>query len=429
MMKFKKKSVKFLLIFIFLNSTLNATPLKSPVSETSVKEIIKNSSWKLKLQEAISKNPEFLYQGYELRQAELRAKQTSNYWLPYINLYGTKVSDQNQRSLAQTTLGLEANLNLFSFGKSYYLGQSSDAGFESQKLLFSTQSIAKENELLGMVFNDVYLRNKLSFYVEIENLKKKSLKVAEQRFERGNLPRQQVEKVQIDLNNFESQRTNVEKEIFDSQVILKKNSLEFFERIWPFVSFKDSNFKLINTETSIEVKQKEFEFLKNKFSYDSTFAGYWPSLDLSGHYYKISDHEDSNQWDVSLALTWKLWDNYETKVSNLESYKNLVFSELKWQQIRNIYPEKTKSSLEQLILSQRKLKKSTESLKKLNDLYLDSEKLFSQGRVTVNELFQDQQLLIETRINHENDLLEFHQNILSFCQSQALGVWNCLEQL
>ena len=428
-MKLKKKSVNSLLIFIFFTSILSATPIKPLASEISPKEVIKNSSWRLEIQEAIGKNPEFIYQGYELRQAELKAKQSSNYWIPYINLYGTKVSDQNQRSLAQTTLGVEANLNLFSFGKSYYLSQAGDAGFESQKLLFSTQSIAKENELLGMIFKDVYLRNKFSFYVEIENLKKKSLRVAEQRFERGNLPRQQVEKVQIDLNNFESQRSSIEKEIFESQVILKKNSLEFFERIWPFVSFKDLNFKLINAETSLEVKQKEFEYLKNKSYYDSARAAYWPSLDLSGHYYKISDHENSNQWDVSLALTWKLWDNYETKFSNLEGYKNLVFSEQKWQQTRNIYSEQTRSSLEQLTLSQKKLAKSTESLKKLNDLYLDSERLFSQGRLTVNELFQDQQLLIETRINHENDLLEFHQNILSFCQSQSLNVWDCLEQL
>lgn len=421
-----------LLALLFLAFTTTektlATPIKDSKQVMTPQQGLKKSSWKQKLEERLLQDADYLEQKLNLEIAQKKESQSFYSWTPELQVYGSQVATPELKAFSQTQLGLSAQLNLFQFGKDYYLYQSRKTATQAQKIEFNEKSIAIENQYLGLLFKNIYLRKKIEYYQEIETLKRKTLKVAEQRFDRGNLARQQVEKVTIDLNNFESQKLNLEKELDENELLVKKFDLQSFERVWPFVDFKETTFQKITSDSSAQFKKMQLESEQaNQFT-AAVKSGYLPSLDLSGRYYKyMEDSHLPNQWEMNLVLTWKLWDNFSYRLSYLDAFKNQISTETRLAQLNRIQPEQNQFYFNQLESSQKKLKKSFSSLNKLNDLYQDTERLFSQGRLTVNELFQDQQLLMETRINFENDVYDFHQSLLNYCTQKSQRVWQCLE--
>lgn len=407
--------------FTFPMSSLWATPIKPPLSEKALW-----SQWKKEMELKVEKSPEFKDLDFQLRLSEKKEQQSFYFWTPDLQVYGSQTATQDQRSFSQKQWGLAAQLNLFQFGKDYYLYQSRQANLLATKSYYQNAYMDLENQYLNILFKNIFLLHKLELYTEIEALKKNTLKVAEQRFDRGNLPRQQVDKVAIDLANFESQKIGLEKELNENSVLMKKYELMEITSVWPLLSLKDAEFKPFENKSSLLFTQLENETLEAEQLYNYEKSQYWPSLDLSGRYYKfVEDTSLPNQWELSLTVTWKLWDKYAQNLNVMDSYRKANVANVKWNQYKNNLPNEQDNIFTQIQLSQKRLKKSLNSLTKLHSLYQDSEKLFSQGRMSVNELFQDQQLLMETKINFENDILDFHQNLLSYCKQKSLRIWDC----
>lgn len=414
-----KFSILYLMILFSL--VLQATPIKPNAKDTELW-----SQWKKELESKIEKNPDFKELEFQLKLAEKKENQSFYFWTPDLQLYGSQSATQANSSFAQKQWGLAAQLNIFQFGRDYYLHQSRKAHLESTKNYFEGSYIDLENQYLTILFKNIFLVHKLELFEEIENLKKNTLKVAQQRFDRGNLPRQQVDKVSIDLANFESQKISLEKELNDNIVLMKKYELTQIANNWPMIHLKDFEFSQIENKNSFLLKQYEGDFTETTQLYNYEKSQFWPSLDLNGRYYKyIDDTSLPNQWELNLTLTWKLWDKYAQNINALDSFRRMSVADSKLNQYQKNISDEQKNIFSQIQLSQKRLKQSLTSLNKLNGLYQDSEKLFSQGRMSVNELFQDQQLLMETKINFESDLLDFHQNILNYCKQKNQRVWSC----
>lgn len=410
---------------LYLSCFYTLFTVATPIKPTN-KETLLWSQWKKELEAKIEKNPDFKELELQLRLSEKKESQSFYFWTPDLQLYGSQSATRESNSFTQKQWGLAAQLNLFQFGRDYYLYQSRKAHLEASQSFFENSYIDIENQYLNILFKNIFLLHKLELFSEIEMLKKNTLKVAEQRFDRGNLPRQQVDKVSIDLANFESQKISLEKELNDNIVLMKKFELTQITNTWPMSFLKDFDFTQIENKNSLLMKQLVADFSESTHLYNYEKAQYWPSLDLSGRYYKyIDDNSLPNQWELNLTLTWKLWDRYAQNINVLDSFRKTSVAESKLNQYQKNISDEQLNIFNQIQLSQKRLKTSLNSLNKLNGLYQDSEKLFSQGRLSVNELFQDQQLLMETKINFESDLLDFHQNILSYCKQKNQRVWNC----
>lgn len=419
-----------LLLYIFCIGLKSSLSGATPIKPLTPLQTLKQSSWKEKLESQITKDPDYQLQKSSLEISDYKLSHSFYFWTPNLQVYGSQTATPDTPKLTQTQLGLAAQLNLFQFGRDYYLLQSHRAHFESQQLALTAALINIENSYLNLIFKGVSLSKKVALYLEIAELKLNTLKVAQQRFERGNLARQQLDKISIDLANFESQKLNLEKELNENQLLLRKYKLDDFQKIWPFSELKDFNFSQLPSEANLDLKKQEWEVTESAAAYQSVKAQFWPSLDLTGRYYKFTENSDlPNQWDLTLTLSWKIWDRFSDRISASEAYKSYHYSDSKFQQLKSIYIQQGETAFKQLQLSQSRLKKSITSLSKLNSLYQDTEKLFSQGRITVNELFQDQQLLLETKINMENDILDFHQSVLSYCQQKSQRVWDCIDPL
>lgn len=394
-------------------------------AKTEMGTVTKNQ-WKARLDSLLPQDPEYSYAEQKLEISVEQTQQAKFYLIPKLDLFHTSYINKDNTSFKNTQFGVSASVNVFQFGRSHYNYLSQNSSLGAEKLEHRQKKIQIENRFLTSLFKNTLLQRKLSLYQEIENLKRKALKVAQQRYDRGNLPRQQVEKVDIDLANLSSQRITTERELAESELEILKYQLGDFKREWPFATAISKAKRQKPASEFVDVMILDLKANSYENFLESTRRAYLPSVDVSGRAYQWKQDEAlSQEWDVSLTVTWPLWDNYSRRLENLKAYREFQY----WQteKVRTIrdWEKHIKTKDDQLDKLAMQLNQSAANLKKLNALYADTEALFSHGRITVNELFQDQQLLFETQINYENELYAFHQFILDYCTFHSERVWDC----
>lgn len=405
-------------VFIFY---LSISVLAAPESA------LPRDQWKTKLDGLLLLDSEYNYNDHKLELVETQTTQSKLYFVPRLDLYYSSTITKDASSFKNFDYGLMAQVNLFQFGKSQYRYLSQNSTYEYEKLEHRQKRIQIENKLLTTLFTNTLLQRKLSLYKQIENLKKKAFRVAQQRYERGNLARQQVDKVEIDLANLNSQRTSIERELANSELEILKYQLDNFKREWPFSNATTKNRKARKPDEFADVKILNFKSDSYEYALKSTRSGYLPSIDLSGKTFerKLDSQPSSHEWDISLTVSWPIWDNYNRSIENQSAYRDFQFWQTEKTRTVRDWDKKVKTKEDQLDSLSAQLTQSAENLKKLNALYTDTEALFSQGRITVNEMFQDQQLLLETQINYENELNAFHQYLLEYCGFYSERIWEC----
>lgn len=395
------------------------------VSADSTSEISKEQ-WRSKIDSVLPADPDFLFSQAELQISSEETSQAQMYLMPKMDLFSNSAFNKTNSAFRNHQYGLSAQINLFQFGRSHYNYVGQNSLYEAKIIEHKIKKIQIENRYLLTLFKNTLLQKKLTLYKKIENLKRNSLRVAQQRFNRGNLPRQQVDKVEIDLNNLLSLKSGAERELLTSDLEVSKYQLGDFKREWPFADSVNPLKKARPVQDFEEVKALNLKFDGYANILESSRRNFLPQLDLQGRAYEWRlDDSRTQEWDVTLSLTWPIWDNYARSISNLIAYKDFQFWQMEKSRVLRDWEKRIQSKEEQLSKLVFQLTQSATSLKKLNLLYADTEILFSQGRITVNELFQDQQLLLETQINNENEQFAFHQFILEYCEFYSERVWDC----
>ncbi len=411
--------MKSVLIFLFCSLAIQAQTGNSSAL----------LQWQSKMDSILPADPDFLYNDANLDVINEQTQQTKWYLVPQLNLFHTSQISKGNTSFKNSQYGLNAQVNLFQFGRSHYKYLRQNSILSAGKLEHRQKRIENENKYLTTLFKSTLLKKKFNLYTEIENLKRKALKVAQQRYNRGNLPRQQVDKVEIDLSNLSSQRITIERDLLETEVEILKYQLGNFKREWPFTQATPKSRKTRKADEFVDVKILDFKSIAYENQLEASHRNYMPTVDLSGRsYLRHEDQIRTQEWDVALRVSWPLWDNYSRSLENLNAYRDFHYWQTEKSRVTRDWENRVRTKEEQLDKLAAQLNQSVENLKKLNTLYADTESLFSQGRITVNELFQDQQLLLETQINYENELYAFHEFILGYCSFYSERVWECFPQ-
>lgn len=416
-------SLTFFLILSFFIPTVKSAELAKEIT----KEITKDQ-WRTKLDSILPSDPDSILNEIKLELSLEQSNQAKMHLIPSLDLFHTSILTKENSAFKNQQYGLTAYMNLFQFGKGHYNYLSQNSFYEAEKLENKVTKIKIENKYLLTLFKKTLLQKKLALYTLIENLKRKGLKVAQQRFNRGNLPKQQVDKVEIDLNNLMSEKNTTERQLLDSEIDIAKFQLTDFKTEWPFTTPIKQRPKTKKADSFIDINILKLKSEAYAQQLESSRRNYLPKLDLQGSAYQWrQDHSQTQEWDLSLKVTWPLWDNYSRRITNLTAYKDFQYWETEKTRLIRDWDKKIQAKDEQFAKLITQLNQSAENLKKLNTLYTDTEALFSQGRITVNELFQDQQLLFETQINNENELYAFHEFILNYCEFYSERIWDCFQ--
>jgi outer membrane protein len=354
---------------------------------------------------------------------------------PSVSLQGTNTQEggQYQSTFAspgatQTSLNgaaIVANMNLFRSGGDAALvtAASHDIGNERETLQRERQG-AEDDAVQALV--DVIARvSQTQITFQIVKLKDQSLTIARERFDRGLLPAQEVDKVEIELENSRSKWIDAKTAEAEARSRLKSLlGSDSIEIQWPW---KDAvvkgpqldtvEFKLSNRpDYRAATEASEAERWRKRSAYSS----FLPSLDLQASYGTVDlSNTPRRDWSAIFTLTIPLFDRFKS------------WSDLKIQEMTQMTQEIVRESIvrsapgeidsfRESFRSARESALNRERTSRLTErLYKDNLQRFRLGRASANDLALDQNRLLDSQFLEVEGWLTAHVSIMKLCH--ALG--------
>jgi outer membrane protein TolC len=374
-------------------------------------------------------------------EAELQLNETQYLSSKLSFLPSLSTSYQQRRSYEfdqrSRDLGLNAELNLFRGGSDFYRLRANRSGLQAQKHRLQSGALQLEKQATDVMMIFIEVSRRSSILRELEQINESSLKVIRERARRGLVPEQEIMKAEIDFQNAKAQRLS-------SLVELERARRNLIELLghdnlstnWPLINYA-SNVELANLDRFNFDLEDRPEYQALKYNLESSQARLratkltlLPRVDVSHRWSKFGAEKlEQNDRVALLTISFPLFEGYRPRTSIDQEWARRVNAEYDLRSLerksRALYRE-VKENLLRLRETVQERERTQSLARKLFD---DNFKRYQEGRTSVNELLIDQNRLFESQILANRGLHDFHQSLISFCQSQGLLLQPCLRQL
>jgi len=405
--------MKIIMGFIFLSHSLAALAV----------------SFKSVLITAVNTYPTIIKENAQLESNKAKRLKAYSEFLPSINLNSSKVentSNGTKTDFSKNTI--TSQLNLFKFGSDIYNVKKQRLDYDKQVANIKLEKHTIEEQISADLFS--YLENvkTIGIHSKILALKKHALAKAKKRYQLGRLSKQDLDKIEIDHLNAESNLSN--KKILSlqlSQKVFEYTGEKKLDMDWPWdITFAQ---KLIRKlKTNLKFKHPSLEYTRfNEESAEtnkkSIFGSMLGSLDLSyskGHAeYNSGDIDDER---VTLTFTIPLF-------SKFNDYSSLKESQVIYQYAKayNFYNKRkviTNKHNSSLILNEAiaTFEKRKRTLVLSEKIYKNSLKQFAKGLISVNDLLFEEDRLLKTQEFSITGNKSLHNAIVTFCHANGKEV-------
>jgi outer membrane protein TolC len=420
---------KFLFAFglaLFLRSPVMAAPTFNEVINSAVEN----------LEEVRGKES-------ELRAAEITRRQSIYNFLPDLNLAGTysETGTELDHRDVDRSYGLSSTLNLFRFGGDLNSYQSAD--FTSQGLKFDLQNtrLRMEESLVLKSLELIASHQETEIRKKLIVAQRSFFDVAEKRYARGILSRQELDQVTIDFRIAEARLKDAALTEFKNKEALKvyfkslTGSQELPEVLltaWPWLqklekgSFQKIKFRV---EDHPAWKQLQSRVQASELLAKAKFSSLWPSLDLTLKYSNeigvVTNDRWLPQWAGLVTLTIPIFNRLE----NYSNYQLSRETELRERlslerSTRELTANWTTAETEFLTQLSSALTRE-QTLKVSHTLYQDNLRRFQAGRTSANDLFNDQDRLYQAELLVVQGWRAAHESYLRLCHSLGQSLSEC----
>jgi outer membrane protein TolC len=182
----------------------------------------------------------------------------------------------------------------------------------------------------------------------------------------------------------------------------------------------------LNMDNKPDLVEAKFQMMRDENSLVSTKRAFLPKIDFS---YTISTNtsnsiESDNKTSlltisIPLFSNWRTYSTYKNAQSISMSSKynfkeKLRKAESNWQALKLNLADQVQTALER-----------EANVKLSRSLYRDNFKRFKSGRVTVNDLQQDQNRLLQAESQASSGWASAHLAFLNFCHAKGVSVVDC----
>lgn len=351
------------------------------------------------LEQILDKSTDIKIQKSNLSASEYRLTASKLNFLPTFGVEATYDQDED------INYGAVAKWNLFRFGADKAGLDSALKGVESEKYKLQSATLEFESKAVNALIGSI--RKSLQIQLLEKNIenRKKYVDIANQRFRKSYLPKEEVDKVSLDLWNTEARLKDVEREKLAVQAQLQALFLDSeVKSQWPWKERFQNVSKLMaaskNAEIHPEFKAVSLNAEKEKYRALQLKRFIWPSLDLS-YSYLIEDADrtkiETRTGLVTLSIPlfdgFRDWSNYKVQneialIAHLQ--KNQSQKEIEGQQFEA--QENFKLALDTALAREK-------TLDIARKLYQTNFARFRLGRADANELSLDENRLIESELN------------------------------
>ena len=361
----------------------------------------------------------------DVEASEIRRNAKYGAFTPSLAVEGTQTTTAEPVVGPKQAAGLAASVNLFrSFSDLAGLQAAKKSLERSQESLLNERQKA-EAEAATAIFLFIARTRQRQISERIVGLKSESLKIARERYDKGLMPLQEVDKVAIELENsraFLTDAVSAEAAAKASlQTLLGDDAVAVD---WPWRQSLSQGAKLETIDFAIE-RRPDFRALQAGLESDrlrkrEALGAFLPSLDFEVAYGSFDLSQPARRdWSTILRLKLPLYDGYKS----ISAYRLVAVSELatavQLESLKRSAPAEVEGfrqshkAARETALAREKTALITERL------YSDNLQRFRLGRASANDLALDQTRLLDSQNLEVSGWSDAHISFVQLCH--ALG--------
>ncbi|MBI1860516.1 MAG: TolC family protein, partial [Deltaproteobacteria bacterium] len=330
-----------------------------------------------------------------------------------------------------------AEFNLFRFGADIAGARAANKEIESQEFTLQNTLLTAEAEAISALVDYILATRKIDVADRILLSRKDSLSVANRRYEKGQIPLEEVDKVSVDLDNATAQKRDAEASLAQASADLERLLGE--ERIsteWPW---KDSLPKevprLIQESADLtrrpdwQISSKDWELAEQKAH--EAFRDLFPRLDVkvSYGYFKTDLYGVGSSgpgWTAGLALTIPLYDRLVGYGRYRAQAHTQMAADAQFEGVRRLAKRDFDSARATLGISLDTALNREKTLGVARKIYQANRERFNRGILSANEFRIDQDRLTETETLVLHGWASAHNDFRRLCHAIGRRVAACL---
>lgn len=396
-----------------------------------------NYDFRAALERIVSRHTDVIAQQARLKQTRAKNRSTGLHLLPSLSLdLSQSVSQSRFDSTGQSTRQIQANTNtnLFSFGADSAKAAAADAEEAQQSQLLRNAILEAESE--GVASLIAYVKAKKDYDTASKKvaLQGKARTIAQKRFKKGLMARQEVDKISVDLENARARLNDIEIQTENAAAALyallgsKQVLLD-----WPWITRFQGGF-VMKTQLS-DVRQipswkaAEKAVEQAERSIDEDWSRMLPSLDANanvGYGQGLTDHISGPTWGVGLTLSIPIFDRLQDYGTYRSKVHAKTVAEAKLEKIRRSARQKYEAAKAAFRISLGSAKQRDATLVTSTKLFQVNLTRFRKGLIDANDLMVDQTRLFDSELFQTAGWSAVHLTYVDLCHSVGRRLNECL---
>lgn len=396
------------------------------------------------LVEMVHRSPVLAAKEAETAAVHQRNQSADYTYLPTVN--GSVSRDRKSFLESQTgpfwstSVGAAVDMNVYRFGADAARVTAARAEGERAAEDLKTLRLKVEGELAGDLLQVIAARQKRDILARVARMREELLTVAGARFQRGLLPREEVQKLEIDLASARISLQEQEREVKKAEQGLAPLLRDDTVRPdWPWLdrlTRAGESFLAAGAFQGLEdhPQWRAAEAAVRRADEDIVVArSRWlPSLDWKVSYSRLVGPEEllpDSQLETALTLTVPLFDRLEglSQYRAAVSMRSAAAADFEDARLGLKKREAVaRTEFEQTLLTTREHAKLRAASARL---YQVSRTGFEKGAITVNDLTLDEARLHEIELAALGSTLALHRAVLELCHAHGLEMKDCAKRL
>jgi outer membrane protein TolC len=324
-------------------------------------------------------------------------------------------------------LRLSADWNLFRSGRDYFGWRAAAEGKTAQEFQVKNEELNVELQGAKLVFRRLFLRDVQRAQSELLGLKTETLRIGRSRYSQGKIPLQDVVKMEVDLSLQLNVVRQAELDIAENDAAYRALFVDSLRtKDWPFSAQNSAN--LSAGKGSFHTKSLLHRAQAAENSWKSLRLAHLPSVDFTlNHRLHPIRSRDNSEWLGTLELSFPLWSRYEISAASAQGYASYIQAESEAQTSQRLEGLRREFLEKKISTSQANLLDSKKNLERAGRLYQDMLRSFQMGRLSTNDLFQEQDRRIQSVLSYARSLLSYHESLMEACALWGINAKSCLK--
>lgn len=351
------------------------------------------------------------------------------FWSPKLSVSVNQSQSKlnNLTTSEGNSLSAEATWNLFRSGADLHSMQDADAQKKAQELQVLNEALRVEIKAADLIFKDLYLSESQRIQEQLLKLKEESLKIVKDRYHQGKLPLQEVIKSEVDLTQQKNRLRSAQLDLAENKSQISSLFVtEIQTKKWPFSEKVNPRFP---TDRKLPlVEQKYWLSQSREEIWKATKREHGPSLDLRLQYQEspLNERKDQ-QWVGLLSLSLPIWNQYETSAKVSSAYAQYIGAFNDFKDSEQSLDQRSIFLKKKIETARLNLEEAQKNLETSRSLYQDILKGFRLGRISTNDLFLEQNRLLDSENTLALSQLTFHQSLIESCALVGFKSVDCLQ--